>query len=304
MMLMKTDLRRAAIASAAALAALASAPAHATASASASLGPLTITLTDLDPNDGIAPSITFNDAHGYANTAVGAVAHDYSNGAESVTNDYRVGAWTPVAVATSGVANAWASASVSGNGSADGTTLVASGAAFGSSAGNSSDFGGGALAPYGFFYGFGQFTLSAHTSVTFSASAAASAGVTNVWDPAITYGYEWASADAGLEVRDAGFGVGTEDFTTAYVASKPYDTSPPCTSMTFGSCYGPDSASESRTVSVSLVNDADESSWGWLRGRAEGSGQSYALAVPEPSTYALMLAGLAATVFVARRRRA
>ena len=281
---------------AAAVASLACAPAFAVSSASASLGPLSITLVDLYPFDGIAPSITFNAALG---KYVYASAWDTSNGQSS--NEMLVGAaaWDPGAVATSGVANAWAKSSIAGSGSADTTTFSASGAALGSGApGNQAEFNGVAGMPY---YGGSVFSLSAHTSVVISASSAVSAGVTHWWDPALGTEIEYAQATSGLVIADSVSGA--NDALQAYTNGKTYDTSPPCPSMVYGYCYGPDSVSDSRELSVSLVNDSDASVEGYMQAYVQAYGYSYAPAVPEPETWALMLAGLVGLRLVSSRCR-
>lgn len=274
-----------------ALAGLACAPAFATSSASASLGPLSFTLVDLDLTDGITPSITFNTAVG---NFIYAGAYDTSNGQSSNEQAAGAAAWDPGAVATSGVANAWAKATIAGSGGADSTSWSASGAAIGSGA--QTEFNGQALTPY---YNDNVFSLSAHTSLVISASAAVSAGVTAWWDPALGGGAEFALAYAGLLVSD--YAHSAYDVLEDTTSGKSYDTSPPCPSMVSGYCYGPDSVGDSRTLSVSLVNDGDASMPGYLQAYVQAYGYSNAPAVPEPETWALMLAGLVGLRWVARR---
>lgn len=285
---------------------LACAPACAKSTASASLGPISITLFDLNPNDGVAPSITFNNPYGYG-SYVYAYANDYFNGQVSSEGIYGSGPWVPVSVATSGVAHAWANASVSGTGDAVSSTFFASGTALGTndidpSAPKYSQFQAGAYGD-----GYAQsFTLSANTAVVVSAQSLLGAGVTHVWDPASSYGWEQASATASLSFSGPGPGGGggqsSSDTASVSAGSTYYDTSPPCGSMTDGYCWGPMSASDSRLLSASFVNFTSASMDGYLQSYAGASGYSYAPAVPEPASVALLLAGLGAIGFVVRRR--
>lgn len=299
--------RRTAIAAAAAAALLAGAPAWAASTASASLGPFSITLIDLNLDDAIAPSITFNNPYGYGSYA-DAYAADYFNGQNSGAGNYGPAPWAPVSAATSGVDNAWATSGVTGSGSADGSTLFASGTALGTGtndplSGHSSYFQGAA-------YGDGvsqSFTLSANTLLVVSAQSVLGTDVTHVWDPALAYGWEYAYAYTSIQLSGPGPGgggsQGSSDGASLVVNSMYYDTSPPCVTMTDGYCYGPSSASDSRMLSVSFVNFTGASMDGWIYSYAQVYGQSYAPAVPEPTSAALLLAGLAATAGVVRRHR-
>ncbi|HRI17661.1 MAG TPA: PEP-CTERM sorting domain-containing protein [Burkholderiaceae bacterium] len=298
-----SDLRQVTILAAAIATLLVCAPAHAMSTASASLGPLGITLYDLNPDDGIVPSISFYYDLPYDSSA-SVSAEDAYNGQSSSVVANGSGRWAPVAATTSGVANASASASVSGTGSAVDTVFAASGTALGTNKSNpidsaGSQFAGYATAPH---YQYAAFSLSAYTQVDFSASFVANASVTRWWDPATSYEVEYAFARGQLFVFDSRSGSG--EVADAVAGSQIYDTSPPCPSMVSGYCWGPDSSSVSRTLSASLVNDTDASLDGYMENYVQVYGYSYATAaVPEPATAALVLAGLAATAF-ARKRRA
>jgi hypothetical protein len=62
------------------------------------------------------------------------------------------------------------------------------------------------------------------------------------------------------------------------------------------------SGTETRRLSVSFLNLLNTSATGTLVVAANTHGVSVASPVPEPETYALMLAGLGAVVLLARRR--
>ena len=295
------------IAAAAATALLACAPALAASTASATLGPFTITLYDLNPGDAIDPSLTFNNPYGYGSYA-DAYAYDYFAGQYSNVGNYGPAPWAPVSAATSGVTNAWANSSVSGSDNAQGTTLSASGTALGT--GNSDP-------SVSYYSQFGaqadgditsqSFTLSPYTAVVVSAQSVLGAGVTNVWDPAITNGIEYAQAGTSLQMSGPGPGGGggqsSSDGLSFHIQSAYYDTSPPCGSMTLGYCLGPNSASDTRMLSVSFVNATTVAMDGTLQAYAYAYGYSQAIAaVPEPASGALLLAGLAATAFSVKRR--
>ena len=61
--------------------------------------------------------------------------------------------------------------------------------------------------------------------------------------------------------------------------------------------------SSSREIKVSFVNLTAADMTGLMRAEASVFGYTYANPVPEPETYALMMAGLAAISLLARRRR-
>jgi hypothetical protein len=105
---------------------VATAPALANVSASALLGPLTVQLIDLDPSDGITPSLTFlAGTYGYGSTASASVYEPFGN---ANTNQYGALPWQSVS-ATAATSLVTATGSVSGgaNGSAAGVSLLATG---------------------------------------------------------------------------------------------------------------------------------------------------------------------------------
>jgi hypothetical protein len=264
---------------------VAGAPAHAgSSSASATISNLSIQLFDLDPLDGIAPSIAFGS--GSTDSFVSASAYQSS----PYAYDYHEAWGTAFApIATSAVAGGTQSqAAIIGTGSAAGTTLSASGSTVVSASSypyDNGQYGAYAYTPY---YYYGAFTLSANTVVVISGDASVSAAV----DPTgSAYGYAYATAYASLYISGPAAGGGSggqssSDSRQAYLYN--YAT--------------PGSFADAGKIAVSFVNLTGLETTGYFQGTASAYGWAYAAAVPEPSGYALMLAGLAATGFVARRR--
>ena len=262
-------------------------PAFAASSASASFGPLNIQLIDLAPLDGQAPWLAFNDAA--YNNVVSAYAYQRPN-AEDRQSVLTGGSWTPAAIsASAGVAQAVAS--ISGPGTALGSSLAASGAVanfYSPSPFDMAGFDGRATSPSDGFYA-SDFTLSAHTLLVVSTAASVAATGEFGGSP---YG-AYSQGSASLAVRGPGAGGGGLQSADDSIAVSGFASS---ADTSFAK-------SSDRELTLSFVNLTGSDMTGQLRVETTVFGYTYANPVPEPETYALMLAGLAVMGLLVRRRR-
>jgi hypothetical protein len=251
---------------------------HAVATASASLSNVRFTLIDLDPLDGITPWITFNSG----------VASQVEFKAEVFGADlpYTVINGTQPFGSVSGVIN-MANASTQGAvlNSAGSASNIASISATGSAA-NGWSFTNRVHAP-AFPFGF---TLSPKTSVRLEAQRAdVSVGVSG------TDGEETAEAEAALEIWSTdGNWLVRDDVRADAINLTDVD----------GEFLGQASAASKNALSVVLPNASANTLAGGLLASAYVWAQSdaSAAAVPEPSSWALLLCGLAAMGYVRARR--
>ncbi|GAB4117224.1 MAG: hypothetical protein Fur0014_18890 [Rubrivivax sp.] len=282
------------------LAAVLALPAHAVSTASASLGPLTVTLYDLNPLDGIDPSLTFDSTYPeYGNYLYSGAYNSQPSESQSLTN---YGSAFATISQTAAVSTASHTAAITGMGTIDSTTVSASGFALGTADTNPfgyqySSFAGYAYTPY-----YTSFTLSNNTAVVISAASVLAADVTSTFDPATSYQHEWGTANTQLYISGpAASGGGSQyayDSASISVGSTFFYDS----GCTWGYCYGAGSTSDTRTLAVSFVNLSGGDLSGTFYAQAYVNGYSYAQAVPEPETYAMMLGGLLGLGFIARRR--
>lgn len=259
---------------AAAIASLAAMPAVAS-TATATLTDFHIELVDLDPNDGIAPSLTFQDVLGGSFIAAesGAPGH-------VLTDTHQGGA--PFGAATSSSTHGAASAlsSFTGDPRAPGAGGSASATASTGLAGlygaSTVQLGDGAI--------YAPFTLSADTRLVITADASASA-LSTFTDP---HADTWASVF--LKLTDA---TGTGSVSTDTAIAEQF-------AMTGGT---PSATTDTRQITISFENLSGAD----LGGIFYGSIDAYAAdlspsAVPEPGGLPLLAAGLGVLAWRLRRR--
>ncbi len=270
-----------------AIAALLAAPAGAAmadAFGSGGMGAITITLIDLDPNDGIAPSLSFAD--GFNLQMSGYVRAATPN--EDIYREFsRVGASATTSIA-SGSSTAWSSAS--------GSATAVAGVGYGPMSVQGSALSGVDTSGvfYSLIYGSGaQFTLSAHTAISFSVDGWAHGQTTLGGDP------ETGFDESGGAVLQLELGGTAPDGSLlwdrqqgAAVARYALDANGLVTGTT---------EDWAGRLTVSYANLGDGSADGLFLARLSASGYSVA-AVPEPQSAALLLGGLGAVGLMARRR--
>lgn len=262
----------------------------ATSSSSATMGNLLITLTDLNPTDGIAPSLTFT-SEGRASllSAVNSWG-DIIDGKVAIR--YAPNPQGPLSADTH---TDWASSSASvmaANTAAGFTTMSTHGVA------------GSGPDAYGYYRGNAtnampqnDFTLSANTAVTFSVIASTQSSTSMGYNLEADQG-EYATAHALMNVYgsvNGQFQIDTQEHISYSDFSVRGD----------GSTMGA-SDSWSGKLAVSFYNYGATSTTGQLQSFVDVEGQSAVwdgvTPVPEPETYAMMLGGLALIGAVGRRR--
>lgn len=283
--------------------ALTSQVASAASYAAATLGPISVTLYDLNPMDGILPSISWDNNNSYMN-------YVYSYAYDTANNNYQsasqwgtqVGSNNSVSSVT-GQSAATASITAGMNAAVvDGASLSASGQANGTTTqGAYSQYGADAYAPY---YYYSPFTLSANTAVVFSAYATTSAETTVGYQQG--WGSESASATAYIRVEGSQpLGSGGSQTSSSYSSSYASYTSTyvwNSAAQSFDYIYAGQTANTGELLGASFTNLTNVVKQGYFIAQASISGYSAVASVPEADSYALMLAGLGLMGLVARRK--
>lgn len=270
--------------------AIASGPVLADAFSSLTVGHVTVTVIDLDPNDGISASIMFMpDPTKYMGGAlVRGEALNYRDSINEPGAQYKSyfnrGAWPATDV--SGVVQtdlATQTGSVTGASGVGFSAASLSGSAL-SGADQRSHFWGYASMP-GNPSGLLDFTLSANTQVVFSLDASMSASTT------ITAPWQGMSESASVMMMLYAGGLATDGVTLLE-------------DVTQQGISVPGGASDSwhGVLSASFSNLGNVTTQGAFGANATIQGDSVLAAVPEPSTCGMMLAGLGLIGVLGRRR--
>lgn len=284
---------------AAAMSGAVASPVLADMSVSMTVSNLKVTLFDLNPADGVTPNIVWSPGSGV--DAASGSALDPVTGISSAFHERGSGPWSSISgsVATG---STQARASITSDNGVDpsGLQMAASGSAqFPTIAGRPARFSASAGVP------FSGFVLSPNTVAVFTVDAIGSART--------TFGYQLGDGASEFAVAHADLVV--TSFTgrdnTDYQESRDlvYVTANWASELTYNPSTGRneityigESRSFSGLLSGAYLNHENTAKAGYLGLNAYVEGQSYGTLVPEPETYALMLAGLGMIGFISRGR--
>jgi hypothetical protein len=265
--------------------------AAASATSAGGIGAVTITLIDLDPSDGIAPTIQFApDTGGNSGGVVSGELRSWTADNESFREFSSRGFDLASSVSTGReLAMASGSGSIMGLAGVGFSALAAQGQA-GSGIDSRGSYDMSAASPWV------GFTLSANTAVQFSASAWAQGATSTGGDPST--GWDEAGG-AFVALSAASFGT---DGSLIWDDDQQFATAR-YTLDDAGNVVG-DTQSWSGLLSVSFSNTTGNSADGIFTAEASAFGHSAIAPVPEPATGLMLLGGLGLLGAVARRRAA
>lgn len=248
--------------------------AHAAATASAEVGQITITLIDLDPFDGITPTLAFQNEKSYSFASV------YGDSTSTYDSDTAAGSFMPTS-ASAVDALGWGTGSTGAGGAQSAAELAGS-----PTAGVYSGTQGA-----GYFSGY--FEITPWTGLILTTDYSAHADTSVGWSADDQSEYAGSYAQLGLRIFQSG---GTEQHSASRNAFASY--------IWDGSQYVGQSYAASGQLRLTYANFSSDAQSGSYVAETYAYAQStIAAAIPEPGTYGLLLAGLAGIGAVLRRRR-
>lgn len=285
------------------LAGAATTPAYAAANSNGSVGPFSIQLYDLNPFDGISPSIIWSSLGPGFGSAASVTAIDSAASNFQLNESYGTLAFSSTGV-TASTALSGAQANVVGGPSGDspvGATLSAQGYAYGANiAGENATYSAESIAPSQLFY-TDYFTLSANTAMVVKANASVGASTTvgkDNFGEESAYGLAWLSVWGNTSTSG---GTGSQNTYAELTAVAGYTVT---MNEFFEQIFHGESHSSTGELSGNFLNLTGTSMSGFMRTGVSAFGSSAVAAVPEPEAYAMYLAGLALMgVTVLRRKR-